>query len=74
MLFFIYIYKKTSFHMTLYLVENPNFTICSRFWYPVAVVVEENSLLLGVSPQRCAQLLDFVYGGVQALLVTSLLK
>jgi hypothetical protein len=38
----------------------------------MAIVVEEDPLLLGVPAQRCAELLDFIHGGVKALLVPGL--
>lgn len=55
-----------------YLVENPDFTIRGGLRHSMAIVMEKYSLLLGVSTERGAKFLDFVYGWVQALLVASL--
>lgn len=38
----------------------------------MAIVVEEDTFLLGVPAQRCAKLFDFIHSGVEALLVSSL--
>lgn len=55
-----------------YLIKDPDLSVDSRPWHPVAVVVEEDSLLFGVASQRRAQLLHLIHRGVQTLFVTRL--
>lgn len=55
-----------------HLVEDPDLSVDGGSGDPVSIVVEEDTLLLGVSSQGRAQLLHLVYGGVQTLLVTCL--
>lgn len=55
-----------------YLIKDPDLSIDCGPWHPVAVVVEEDSFLLGITSQRRAKLLHLVHRGVQALFVTRL--
>lgn len=55
-----------------YLIKDPDLSVDSGPWHPVAVVVEQDSLLLGVTSQRRTKLLHLVHRGVQTLLVTRL--
>lgn len=55
-----------------HLVEDPDLAIHCRPGHPVAIIVEEDPLFLGIPAQRCAKLLDFIHSGVEALLVSSL--
>ena len=55
-----------------HLVEDPDLPVDGGPWDPVAVVVEQDALFLGVAPQRRAQLLHLVHRGVQALFVAGL--
>ena len=55
-----------------HLVEDPDLPVDSGPRDPVAVVVEQDALFLGVAPQRRAQLLHLVHRGVQALFVAGL--
>lgn len=55
-----------------YLIKNPDLPVDGGPRHPVAVVVKEDSLLLGVTSQRRAQLLHLVDRGVQTLFVTRL--
>lgn len=55
-----------------HLVKNPDFSVDGGPGDPMAVVMEEDPLFFGVASQRRAQLLHFVHGGVQTLLVASL--
>lgn len=55
-----------------YLVKHPDLSVDRGPWHSVAVVVKQDSLLLGVTPQRRAQLLHLVHCGVQTLLVARL--
>ena len=54
------------------LVEDPDLSVDGGSGDPVSIVVEEDTLLLGVASQGRTQLLHLVYGGVQTLLVTCL--
>ena len=57
-----------------YLIEDPDLSIDSGPGHPMAVVVEEDALFLGIASQWCAQLFHLVHRGVQALFVTRLAK
>lgn len=55
-----------------YLIKDPDLPVDCGSWHPMAVVVEEDSLLFGIASQRRAQLLHLIHCGVQTLLVTCL--
>lgn len=55
-----------------HLVEDPDLPVDGGPGHPVAVVVEEDPLLLGIPAQGRAQLLHFVHGRIEALLVPGL--
>lgn len=55
-----------------YLIKDPDLSVDGGPRHPVTVVVEEDSLLFGVTSQRRAQLLHLVHCGVQTLLVSRL--
>lgn len=55
-----------------YLVEDPDLSVDCGTGNTVAVIVKQDALFFGVPSQRRAQLLHFVHGGVQTLLIARL--
>jgi hypothetical protein len=54
------------------LVEHPDLAVRRRFGHAVSVVVEQHALVLGIAPQRHAQLLHLLHRRVEALLIAGL--
>lgn len=67
----LHLIERERYILSKLLIEHPNLTVNSRLRNTVAVIMKQNSIVLGVSPQRRAQLLHVVGGRIERLLVSS---